>query len=162
VLTYSAVSCSRCLPLPASGLPPLARKAAVRLSPICGRHALSYAAYMNEYDDNDRYEPLDPDQEWDEELADDLIGATLFIGITHVDNAGHLVGREQVFGTVEGVSKRAGIKLLQTDGEPYIIAPVLDAIEAGEIGSYRFTEDGEVVESPDFVAWITATRPPLN
>ncbi len=117
---------------------------------------------MNEDDDSDRYEPLDPDQEWDEEFANDLIGATLFIGITHVDNAGHLVGYEQVFGAIEDVCKRAGIKLIQSDGEPYIIAPVLDAIEAAKIGSYRFTEDGDLVENPDFVAWITATRPALN
>ncbi|WP_442680391.1 hypothetical protein ACSBM8_04130 [Sphingomonas sp. ASY06-1R] len=117
---------------------------------------------MNEEDDIDRYEPLDPGQEWDQELANDLIGATLFIGITHLDNAGNLVGREQVFGTVEGVSERAGIKLIQTDGEAYTIAPVLAAIDAGEIGSYRFAEDGELVQNPDFVAWITATRPHLN
>ncbi|WP_233420109.1 hypothetical protein, partial [Sphingomonas paucimobilis] len=62
----------------------------------------------------------------------------------------------------EGVQKSRGYSLLLRDGEPYIIAPVLDAIDAGEIGSYRFTEDGEFVESPYFVAWITATRPPLN
>lgn len=117
---------------------------------------------MSEEDDSERYESLDPDQEWDQELANDLVGSTLLIGITHLDNAGKLVEREQVFGTVEDVSERAGIKLIRSDGEPYTIAPVLDAIEVGEIGSYRFSEEGELVENPDFVAWITATRPPLN
>ncbi|PWG01126.1 hypothetical protein DF286_13325 [Sphingosinicella humi] len=112
--------------------------------------------------ESDRYEPLDPDQGWDQELADDLVGSTLFIGITHLDSEGNLVEREQVFGTVESVAQRAGIRLIQTDGEPYVIAPVLDAIEAGETDFYQLSEDHELVESPDFVAWITATRPPLN
>lgn len=117
---------------------------------------------MDEENENDRYQPLDPDQDWDQELADDLIGSTLFIGITHLDSDGNLVEREQVFGTVESVAEGAGIKLIQSNGETYVIAPVLDAIEAGEIDFYQLSEDHELVENPDFVAWITATRPPLN
>ena len=117
---------------------------------------------MAEENENDRYEPLDPDQGWDQELADDLIGSTLFIGITHLDSKGNLLKREQVFGTVESVAKGAGIKLIQSNGEPYILAPVLEAIEAGEADFYQLSEDHELVENPDFVAWINATRPPLS
>ncbi len=123
---------------------------------------MSYVAPMHGENANDRFEPLDPDQDWDQELADDLIGSTLFIGITHLDSEGNLVEREQVFGTVESVAEGAGIKLIQSNGEAYVLAPVLEAIEAGEIDFYQLSEDDELVENPDFVAWITATRPPLN
>lgn len=117
---------------------------------------------MDEEEENDRYEPLDPDQGWDQELADDLVGSTLFIGITHLDREGNLLEREQVFGTVESVAKGAGIKLIQSNGEPYILAPVLDAIEPGDVDCYQLSEDDELVENPDFVAWIDATRSPLS
>ena len=117
---------------------------------------------MNEEDDNDRYEPLDLDQGWDQELADDLVGSTLFIGITLLDREGNLLKREQVFGTVESVAKGAGIKLIQSNGESYILAPVLDAIEAGEADCYQLSESDELVENPDFVAWIDATGPTLS
>lgn len=113
-------------------------------------------------DDENRFEPLEANQDWDQELASDLVGSTLFVGITHVDREGNLIEREQVFGTVESVAEGAGIKLIQTNGEPYILAPVLDAIEAGERDFYQLSEVCELVENPDFVMWVTATRPPMN
>lgn len=113
-------------------------------------------------DDEDRFEPLEEDQEWDEELARDLIGSTLFVGITHVDHEGTLIEKEQVFGLVESVGARDGIKLIQNDGAPYVLAPVLDAIEAGDPDFYQLSEAHELVENPDFVMFVTATRPPRN
>ncbi len=112
--------------------------------------------------DEDRFEPIDPDENWDHELAIDLVGSTLFVGITHLDSKGNFLEREQVFGTVESVAKGAGIKLIQSNGESYVLAPVLEAIEAGDMDFYQLSEDHELVENPDFVAWITATSPPLS
>ena len=114
-----------------------------------------------DHDEEDRFEPLDDDRDWDEELAGDLVGSTLFVGITHVDSEGNFLEREQVFGTVESVAAGAGIKLIQTNGEAYILAPVLEAIEAGDTDRYQLSDDHELVENPDFVMWLTATRPPL-
>lgn len=113
-------------------------------------------------DEKDRFEPLEAEQDWDQELANDLVGSTLFVGITHLDSDGGLLEREQVFGTVESVAQGAGIKLIQTNGELYVLAPVLDAIEVGETDSYQLSEDHELVENPDYVMWVTATRPALN
>ncbi|RJF91045.1 hypothetical protein [Sphingomonas cavernae] len=113
-------------------------------------------------DENNRYEKLDPEEVWDHELASDLIGCTLYVGLTFVDNEGNFRKREQVFGTVESVSASAGIKLIQTNGEIYSMAPVLDAIESSGPESYQLTDDDELVENPNFVAWITAIDPPLN
>lgn len=113
-------------------------------------------------DDENRFEPLEEDQEWDEELARDLVGSTLFVGITHVDHDGHLIEKEQVSGVVESVEAGAGIKIVQSNGEPYVLAPVLDAIEAGDPDFYQLSEAHEVVERPDFVMFVTALRPPQN
>jgi len=110
-------------------------------------------------DENNRYEKINPEEDWDAELADDLIGSTLYVGLTFVDHAGVLKNREQVFGTVQSVSITAGIKILQTNGETFTLAPVLDAIAPGDPDRYQLSEDDELVENPDFVAWITAIEP---
>ena len=113
----------------------------------------------SEDDENNRYEQIDPEEGWDEELADDLVGSTLYVGLTFVDQAGVLKRREQVFGTVQSVSITAGIRILRTNGETFTMAPVLDAIEPGDPDRYQLSEDDELVENPDFVAWITAIEP---
>jgi hypothetical protein len=113
-------------------------------------------------DGEGQFEPLEEDQEWDEELARDLVGSTLFVGITHVDHEGNLIEKEQVFGVVESVGAGVGIKLIQTNGVPYVLAPVLDAVEAGDPDFYQLSEAHELVENPDFLMFITATRPPQN
>lgn len=113
----------------------------------------------SEDDENNRYEQIDPEDGWDSELADDLVGSTLYVGLTFVDHNGVVTKREQVFGTVQSVSITAGIKLLRTSGEIFTMAPVLDAIDPGERDCYQFSEDDEAVENPDFVAWITAIEP---
>ena len=56
----------------------------------------------------------------------------------------------------------AGIKLIQSNGEHYVLAPVLDAIEAGDPDLYQLSEAHELVENPDFVMFVTATRPLQN
>lgn len=113
----------------------------------------------SEDDENNRYEQIDPEESWDAELAADLVGSTLYVGLTFIDHAGVLNKREQVFGTVQSVSITAGIKILQTNGETFTMAPVLEAIEPGEPDRYQLSEKDELVENPDFVAWITAIEP---
>ena len=113
----------------------------------------------SEDDEGNRYEQIDPEEGWDAELADDLVGLTLYVGLTFVDHAGVFKRREQVFGTVQSVSITAGIKLLLTNGETFTMAPVLDAIEPGDSDRYQLSEDDELVENPDFVAWITVIEP---
>jgi hypothetical protein len=112
--------------------------------------------------DDDRFEPLDADRESDQALANDFVGSTLFVGITQHDSEGSLLGKTQVFGTVESVGEGSGIIIIQTNGEPYVLAPVLDAIEVGEIDFYQLSEDHELVENPDYVMWVTATDPTMN
>lgn len=111
------------------------------------------------WDEDNRYEKLNPDEVWDQDFANDLVGCSLFIGLTHASHDGEILRKEQIFGIVESVDIGAGINIRQTNGEIYTIAPVLDAIEAGGNECYQLTDADEFVENPDFVAWITAFAP---
>ena len=113
-------------------------------------------------DEDNRYEKLDPNEVWDQEFANDLVGCSILIGLTHASHDGEILRKEQIFGIVESVDIGAGINICQTNGEIYTIAPVLDAIEAGGKECYQLTDADEFVENPDFVAWITAFAPLRN
>ncbi|AWI88799.1 hypothetical protein C0214_11380 [Methylobacterium sp. DM1] len=103
------------------------------------------------------------DEDWDQDLADDLIGSTLLVGLTYVDPEGALLGRRQVFGIVETVDARTGIVIRTGDeGEPFTVAPLLDAIEVGEPGLYQLADQDRVVENPDFTALFTVTESRRN
>jgi hypothetical protein len=103
------------------------------------------------------------DEDWDQDLADDLIGSSLLVGLTYVDAEGAVLGRRQVFGIVETVDVEAGIVIRSDDGDgPVTVAPLLDAIEVGEPGLYQLADQGRVVENPDFTALFTVTEPLRN
>ena len=106
------------------------------------------------------FENLDEDDPWDEEFASDLVGSTLLVGLTYVDHDGEFVRRQQIFGTVISVGESSGIVIRQhRNGETFTIAPVLDAIEAGDPGIYQMADADEEVEDPDFTALITVRSP---
>ncbi|MGU3362441.1 hypothetical protein ACLBWX_19120 [Methylobacterium sp. M6A4_1b] len=97
---------------------------------------------------------------WDQDFADQLIGATLLVGITHLQHDGTLLRREQVFGPVTAVDAEIGITLLRSDtGEPYVVAPVLEAIEPASPGHYQLTEADALIEDPDYTVTFSVTAP---
>jgi hypothetical protein len=106
---------------------------------------------------SDLFEPLDA-QPWDSELAADLVGGTLLVGLTYLDARGALLEHREIFGRVVSCDPEAGIVIRQASDETFTIAPVLDAIDAGEPGLYHLAND-QIVEDPDFTALITVTRP---
>jgi hypothetical protein len=100
------------------------------------------------------------DDDWDQDFADDIVGCTLLVGITYVDYDDSLIRRQQVFGTVQAIDRKAGITIAQLpDGEPFTIAPVLDAIAPGDPGVYQLSDADEEVEDPDFTALLTVRSP---
>ncbi|MCJ2047638.1 hypothetical protein MKK58_24305 [Methylobacterium sp. J-078] len=102
----------------------------------------------------------EPGLAWDQDFADQLIGATLLVGITYLQHDGTLVRREQVFGPVAAVDAEIGITILRSDtGEPYIVAPVLEAIEPASPGHYQLTETDAVIEDPDYTVTFSVTAP---
>lgn len=111
---------------------------------------------MNELNDAD----FDDEDEWDQDFASELIGQTLLVGITYIDPDGELLHRQQVFGTVTAVEEGSGITIMQQNNdEPFVIAPILSAIEYAVPGVYQLSDADMVVEDPDFTALFTVTSP---
>jgi hypothetical protein len=92
---------------------------------------------------------------WDDLLAQDMLGKTMLVGITHVDSAGERL--EQCYGEVISVDRARGVSLRlagNRGGEVFWLPPDLRSVLLARRGSYRLRSTGEIVENPDYtVAW---------
>lgn len=107
----------------------------------------------------DKFESLDGDDSWDDDFANDLVGCTLLVGLTFVDHEDKMLRRRQIFGTVLSVDRHAGIVIRQATDEEFVIAPMLDAIEAASPGIYQMADEDASVEDPHFTALLTVRSP---
>ena len=95
----------------------------------------------------------DTDAHWDAAFAETLLGKTLLMNLTFLDDDGELVERQQFFGVVIDATEDEGIVLDllgEHDGDVYTLPPQTSAIQAAEPGVTTLAGD-----KPDFVAnWI--------
>lgn len=104
---------------------------------------------------------LPPRELFDDDLAAQLVGKTLLIGVTHVDHAGRELRRSQRFGRVVIADRLQGICVRpDDDGEETWLPPDTRGIKRARPGEYRNRATGELVVNPDFVASWTYTEPP--
>jgi hypothetical protein len=99
---------------------------------------------------------------FDDDLATQLVGATLLVGLTELKHDGSLVRRRQVFGVVTVADRTHGICLREhTADVDYWLPPDTRRITPAEPGEYRNRSTGEVVIDPDFLgSWdIIAPEP---
>ena len=99
--------------------------------------------------------------DWDQDLADDLIGAIVLVGITEIDDGDEAVERLQMWGMVESADPDTGIEIElhgELAGESWVCPPALDAFERAEPGVYTVHSTGEKVVDPDFTTSWTVTR----
>nr|WP_295111052.1 hypothetical protein [uncultured Caulobacter sp.] len=93
------------------------------------------------------------DRHWDAAFAEGLIGKTLLMNLTFLDDDGGVQERQQFFGVVIDATQAEGVVLDlmgEHDGDTYTLPPQTSAIQAAEAGVT--TLDGD---KPDFVAnWI--------
>ncbi len=98
---------------------------------------------------------------WDPDLAFELTGAEVLVGITH--RGAETERYEQMFGIAEIVDRESGIAIRLSGkrrGELYWLPPDLRSFRKAAPGSYRLRSTGEVVVDPDFVAkWIVHLNP---
>lgn len=99
---------------------------------------------------------------WDPAFAEALIGKTLLMNLTFLDDDGEVVERQQFFGVVIDADEGEGITLDllgEHDGDTYTLPPQTSAIKAAEPGVVSLGGD-----KPDFVAsWIIHGAPePAN
>ena len=90
-----------------------------------------------------------PPEHWDEAFAKALIGKTLLVGLTFLDDEGEVTERQQFFGVVIEADDRDGILLDllgEHDGDTYALPPQTSNILAAEPGVTSLEGD-----TPDFV-----------
>ncbi len=90
---------------------------------------------------------------WDAAFAETLIGKTLLMNLTFLDDEGDVQERQQFFGVVIDATEEEGIVLDlmgEHDGDTYTLPPQTSAIKAAAPGVTTLEGD-----KPDFVAdWI--------
>ena len=100
--------------------------------------------------------------EWDEELAERIIGKTLLIGITYVDPGGSVMERVQFHGIVVEAKRGHGISIAcqgENVGRRYTVPPDLRSFQPAEPGEYRLKSTGEIIKDPDYTSSWTIRRP---
>jgi len=99
-----------------------------------------------------------PPDQWDDDIARELIGKTVLVGLTHSNRDGEVVRREQFFGTVISADRKRGIAL-ELDGsrvgEDYVLPPATDVFQRARMGEYRLSSSGETVSDPAFLVTYT-------
>ena len=93
------------------------------------------------------------DEHWDAAFARTLLGKTLLMNLTFLDDDGETQERQQFFGVVIDATEDEGIVLDllgEHDGDTYTLPPQTSAIQPAEPGVTSLAG-----ETPDFVAnWI--------
>ncbi len=96
---------------------------------------------------------IDQDAHWDAAFAETLIGKTLLMNLTFLDDDGDVQDRQQFFGVVIDATEAEGIVLDLMgahDGDTYRLPPQTSAITPAEPDAISLEGD-----KPDFVAnWI--------
>jgi hypothetical protein len=105
-------------------------------------------------------EKLPPHNIFDDVLANELVGKSLLVGITHTDSEGNMLRRSQVFGLVTIASRANGICIrdMQTSEEKWL-PPDTRGIKPAPAGEYRNRATGEVVNDPDYLGSWTIAAP---
>ena len=104
-----------------------------------------------------------PFQRTHEDVALDLMGALVLVGMTRLSHEERLIRKEQFYGRVVDVSERDGICLKlegARDGEYYWMPPTTEPYQRAKPGEYTLSSTGEVVKDPDYLSTWTLTEPP--
>ena len=86
---------------------------------------------------------------------DELVGKTILVGVTYLDNTGTEIQKTQFFGTIINADEYKGIliKKANTD-EEFFLPSQINAIRVASPGEYRLHSTGEVIINPDLLtAW---------
>jgi hypothetical protein len=90
---------------------------------------------------------------WNANLAKELPGKLILVGLTYFESDGSCVEQQQFFGRVTSAHERTGILLDlegQRAGEKYNLPPDMRSLFEADPGEYRLRTTGETVTDPDF------------
>ena len=114
----------------------------------------------HEFDDPAKSRVFD----WDDVLANSMIGKSVIIGFTYRTADGVIRERTQHYGVIESVSQSNGIvvRLDEAEGKTLALPPAPFTIIPAERGTYRLRESGRQIVDPDFVTtWTVYDRSDL-
>lgn len=101
---------------------------------------------------------------WDEEVALDLMGSLVLVGITRLTHDEKFIRQEQFFGRVIVANERDGICLKlegARDGERYWLPPTTERYERAKPGLYTLRSTSEEVRDPDYlITWVLTEQSP--
>ena len=92
---------------------------------------------------------------WDEDVAAELIGKLVLIGLTEYDDAENVVKQWQLHGHIVETRKGEGIVVALEGvraGETYMLPPSTSAFIKGNPGAYTLRTTKEVIHDPDLLA----------
>jgi hypothetical protein len=97
--------------------------------------------------------------ELDAAKAKSLIGKTVVVGFTYIDENDKLIDQDQFHGSIKNFNERiCVVKITGTDNE-ITLPPVLEAFSEASKGEYRNVKTGEVMIDPDLSAAWTIRVP---
>jgi hypothetical protein len=101
---------------------------------------------------------------YDEDLAADLIGKYILVGLTYQDKQGNFLYQKQLHGVIIAAAPNGITIALRgvNNGETWIMPPDLSNIEPANPGTYTLKSTNEVVENPDFYSNWFVNRPHLH
>jgi hypothetical protein len=101
--------------------------------------------------------------QWNEELALDLMGSIVLVGIARLTHDEQFIRQEQLFGRVVVANERDGICLRLEgvrEGEHYRLPPTTENYERAKPRVYTLRSTGKDVHDPDFLTTWVMTEPP--
>ena len=99
---------------------------------------------------------------WDEDLARELVGCLVLVGINYLFADGSLGEQQQLFGYVVAADRADGIELRLAGnyaGKKYRLPPDTRVFRQAAVGKYRLRSTGDVVVDPDYTCAWTIEAP---
>jgi hypothetical protein len=100
--------------------------------------------------------------EWDQDVADSMVGTYRFVGMTYLAADGESVTSQvQYHGRLVKEDRQAGFEIECEGvcaGKTVILPPLLENIFPAGAGRYELQSTGEIVTDPDLTASWTITQ----
>jgi hypothetical protein len=97
--------------------------------------------------------------EFDAAKAKSLIGKTVVIGLTFIDEDDQLINQEQFHGFIVNFNERVCVVRMKDTGNEMTFPPDVEAFQAAAKGEYTNKKTGEVFTDPDLTAAWTIRIP---
>jgi hypothetical protein len=103
-----------------------------------------------------------PLEHWNSTFAQTLVGKTLLVGLTYLDDAGEVSDREEFWGVVISVDETEGVTLdlMGEEGDTFTLPPQTSNIRPASSGPHTLESTGETLESLDYVSTWMIHGPP--